>query len=178
MGTYTSLAYGTTFVFGSILSYFYLQPLGLLVYLLIWTDIFLLAKIPVVQSIGFEFQTLAAIIGGVTIGSVSGFLFSLFGIPLLITALVYIVKNSINPRVPNIHYVAMALAAAFAGLLAPFLPLLAVVVLSVLFKQVAFAMLHLRLSFGVNMATSLFNTIFSLLIMLGLERIGFLAFLS
>ena len=175
MGAYRYIAYFVTLVFGGALAYALLSPLGLLLYLLIWIDVFILPRLYVFQSFGFELQTLAAIIAGIALGALGGFILAL-AIPLLILILQYIVfsSSSLFLRVPNITYISMALSAGFAGLIIGALPFFIVIILSVLFRHIVHAMLNFRISFGTDIISATINTIFSVFFMLLLQNSGLL----
>lgn len=174
MRKYRYLAYVTTFFFGSLFAFAAINPLASLVYILVWIDTFVLTRIPTARSIGFELRTLAAIIAGLSLGPLIGFLFALAFLPFFITGIIKLVRGFVDVTVPNFAFLTLAFTAAFAGFLNPVFPFLFVIVISVLFKQFANAMINLKFSFGTNPLTATANTIFSIGFLLLLQAIGLL----
>ena len=175
MGAYSKLAQLGTLVFGAVLAYAVLNPLGALVYILIWLDVFVLARILLAQNFGFEFLTLAAIISGISLGPVAGFAFTLIAMPILIMLLTGIAYSTFIPTTPNVTFIAMALAAAFAGLLAPAFAILPVVFVAVLFRHFVHTLFNMKIKFGVMWWTSAINSIFTTGFIFFIGQIGVLS---
>lgn len=170
-----AIAYAATLIIGSVLAYFFVNPLSFLVYFLVWLDIVVIARIPAAESLGFEVLTLAAIIGGVALGAVAGFLFALVGIPLLATLLNAAVFRTFSPRIPSFDFVAVGIAAMLAGFLVGPLSFIAGVFLAVFFKHVIMNATRIAMGGGISYGPSFFNIVFTWLVLIALKDIGLLA---
>ncbi len=174
---YTILAYVFTLVFGSIFAYYLLNPLGLLVYLLIWLDALVLPRFVVAETFGFELVSLSGIIAGLAFGPLIGFGFVLVGIPAIVTTLRSIASFSIQPVWPNFHVLAISLSAVTAGLLRSHIPLIPLVLISIIFKHFLVNMFNLRTDGEITFAASIINTVFTAAAIVLLNQMGIVNFL-
>lgn len=169
----STLGYLVTLLVGIILSVLLFNPLSALVYVLVWFDILVLARIPLAESIGFELLTLSAIIGGVALGPAGGFLFSLIGIPILAALINAAVFRTFSPRVPSVDFIAMGIAAILASsLIGPF-SLFAAVLLAVILKHVIMNAINILMGGGINYV-SIINILFTSFVIIVLKEIGLL----
>lgn len=181
MKTDKFLIYLGTLVLGIILSYFLINPLAAFVYLLIWIDVLVIARIEFAEMAGIETLTLAAVISGIAFGPVIGFFFSLFGISLVAILLVYLVKKSLTERLPNIYFIGMASAAALSGILITHIPLLAVVAIAVIFKHVVYYAINIGIAnIGIehpwDILSLIINVAFSVIFVSVIQQMGLLSY--
>lgn len=174
MGTYQYLAYLFTLIFGGIFTYFLLNPLGLLVYLLLWVDSFVLPRLFISGVLGFELISLSAIISGIALGPWYGFLFVLFGIPLIVSSIKSIVNWNVIPVLPNFDVLIIALVAVVAGALKSQIPFVPLIFISILFKHFIINMVNAKMGNEITYMPSALNIGFTVAFTLAIERIGLL----
>lgn len=175
MRAYEYLAYLFTLVFGGIFAYFLLNPLGLLVYLLLWVDILILPKFFISGVLGFELISLSAIASGIALGPGYGFLFALLGIPLIVTLTRSIVNFNIIPALPNFDILIIALSAVISGILKSHIPFVPLIFISILFKHFIINMVNVKMGSEITYLPSILNIGFTIAFALLIERMGLLA---
>ena len=172
--SYKLISHGLTLIVGSIVAYL-ISPLTFLVFLLIWIDAMLIAHIAGLKQIGFELVTLAGLIGGLALGPIGGFFFSLLGLPLILSVLNSMHYKTLFPIYPNLNFVAIAIAAGIAGaLLSPTFFIIAVVI-ALLFRHIVGAVIDFVVSGGfTSLIFGIINILFSLGFIYFLRIIGLL----
>jgi hypothetical protein len=167
--------YILTFAVGSIISYYFVNPLAFLVYLFLWTDSVVLYHFVTAQKIGFELITVASIISGIALGPLGGIIFSVIGVPAIATALYVIVFRDDHPLFPNIDFVVAGMSAALAGYLFSGFSFLTAVFAAVFFKHLVMNLINRTMGSDITYGESFFNILFTFAFMLFIERIGLLA---
>ncbi len=182
MVSQANLAKAGTLFFGSVLSYGFIGPLGLLVYLLVWFDTIILFNVAFAKSIGIDLLTIAAVISGISLGPAGGFLFTIIVIPGLVYGLYLLVYSYLLTQdmlIPNVDFLAMALGAVFAGLLAPVFPVFITALVALLFRYFSLALINKATGgSGMDFAYAFFNIIFSYMVLYGLNTTGVLGALA
>jgi hypothetical protein len=166
-----------TLIFGSLVAYIFFSPLVLLIYLLIWFDITILSYTPTAEILGFETLTIAAIMSGVALGPLGGFLFGIIGLPVIILILYAVVFKTLSPYAPNFSFVAMGIAAAATATLSP-LGFLTAVFLGVMLKHVISYAIYAATGSGIEFGVAIFNVAFSTLFLFFANSVGLLSFVA
>jgi hypothetical protein len=176
MSRYVFISKYGTLLFGSILAYGFIGPLGVLVYILVWLDTLVIMNMLPAKTVGFELLTLAAIISGIALGPVGGFLFTMIVIPALIYGLYQLVYHYLLTEImiiPNVDFLAMAIASVFAGILITFLPFFFAVLISLLFRYFVLAMINMNIrGSSIDYAYAFMNLLFSYFILVVIQGTG------
>jgi len=174
MVSYVNITRFGTLVIGSLLSLTFLGPLGLVVFLLIWLDTVFLMNYSEVKIIGLDLITLAAVISGIVMGPIFGFLFSMIVLPLLIVGLYLLTYRFLLPGYPNIDFLSLGLAAGLAGIMAPIFPLYVTALAAVMFRFIISILIERRFRGTANYPYAFVNTLVSFFFIFVLNAAGIL----
>jgi hypothetical protein len=177
MGAYDRVAKIGSLFFGLLITILFFGPLSGLVYFILWVDIVYLTNLPLVKTIGFELQTLAAVIGGIALGPVGGFFFAALAIPALYMFLYQLVYHYWLSAVPSVDYLSMGLAAVLAGILISVLPFVVVVLVALFFKYFVLILINLRISGSADYASAFMNILFSFLVLMAIQATGIISYI-
>lgn len=164
-----------TLLIGSLLFLILAGPLGLLFFLLIWIDALVLFDTVFVKVIGIDLITLAAIMSGIALGPVLGFIFGLLVIPGIVLLFVGLVHRYwMIEFLPSMDYLYAGIAAGVAGLLSLFLPFLITVVAAVFLRFIASSIINKNIYGNAGLNFAFINIIFTLVVLMGLNATGIL----
>ena len=175
MASYVNITRAGTLLIGSLISLTFLGVLGLIVFLLIWFDTVFLMNYSEVKIVGLDLITLAAIISGIVMGPIAGFLFSMILLPLLIVGLYLLIYRFLLPGYPNIDFLSLGLAAGLAGLMAPLFPLFVTALVAVVFRFIMSILIENRYRGTANYPYAFVNTLVSFFFIFLLNATGILA---
>lgn len=174
MGKYEYLAYLFTLIFGGLFTFFLINPLGLLVFLLIWSDIIILPRFVISGILGFELISLSAIISGISLGPGYGFLFVLLGTPLIATSIRSIITFNFIYTLPNFDILVIALSAVVAGVLKSYIGFVPLVFIAILFKYFVINMVNVKMGAEITYLPTILNIGFTVAAIIVIEKIGLL----
>lgn len=164
------LAKAATLVIGLVVSWLLLGELATFVYFLIWFDIvFIYTK--GAGTIGIDLTTIVAIMYGIALGPVLGFLFASIVLPAMIIVVMFLIWDFDMPII-NVEFIFLGFTAGFAGLIAPFLPLFLTVLLAIAFRFGFSIAVVARFKSRPKIGYYLVNTLVSFMIIMAMNSLG------